>query len=158
MAIEEVRSCTFCHRPCLTLQFPPDDRFAVFPFCVERHLSELCPYAPRAFAVFALELVSDPDERTENNGAIIVRQVHDTRLDDETAKLDQVLCALPSLDLPASHVMPCPLRLMAIARRPVAAQRGQRHRHLPVEIDATGCERRQRRAGRPCPQAPVQRH
>ena len=103
-------------------------------FRVERRFPLFGPYRQCFVAFVAPEFVCHPDERAENDGAVVVRQVNNARLDDETTKLDQMLCPLTPLDLPVSHIMPRPLRLMAIARRPIAPDRSLHHRHLQVEI------------------------
>lgn len=101
------------------------------PLDCESLFSLLGPQLSRPFSVFALELFCHPDQRAENDGAIIVRLVHDAGFEDETAKLDEVFRALPPLDLPRPHIMPCPLRLMTVARRSIAFDGRQGHRHLP---------------------------
>ena len=52
-------------------------------------------------ALIAFEPFCDPEQRAEDNGAIIAGQVRYTRLDDEATQFDQVPRALAALDLPA---------------------------------------------------------
>jgi hypothetical protein len=69
----------------------------------------LCgPERSRLFALVAFELVGHPEQRAEDDGAIIAGQVHHTSLDDETTKFDQVPRSLAALDLPCAHIMPRP--------------------------------------------------
>jgi len=98
------------------------------------------------FAVFAVELFGHPDHRAVDHGAVVAGQVHDARLDDEAAEFDQMPRSLAALDLPCPHVMPRPLCLMPVARRPVALERRQCRGQMPEQIAATGPERTQRRA------------
>jgi hypothetical protein len=49
------------------------------------------------FALIALQLVSHPEQRAEDRGAIVAGQVHDTGFDDEAAQFDEVPRALAAL-------------------------------------------------------------
>src|SRR5690606_24329445 len=102
------------------------------------------------FAVFAAELFGDPDHRAVDRGAVVIGQVHDARLDDETAELDQVARAPATLDLPVPHVMPRPCRLMPVAHRPVAPERHCCRDQTLMQIAGTCRERTLPRA-RPTP-------
>src|SRR5690606_25680921 len=93
-----------------------------------------------------LELFGNPDERAVDHGTVIAGQVHNARLDDETAEFDQIWGALAALDLPVAHVMPRPRRLMPVARRPVASERRCCRCQMPLQIAAICRERTQRRA------------
>ena len=107
------------------------------------------PLRPRALGLFALiafELVCHPEQRAEDDGAIIAGQVHDASLDDEAAEFDQVPRALAALDLPCAHIMPRPCCLLTVARRPVAPERRQCGAQLPVQFAAPGSERTRLRA------------
>jgi len=65
--------------------------------------------------LIAFELLSHPERRTDNGGAIIAGQVDDPGFDDEAAELDEVPRALSALDLPCAHVMSRPCGLVAAA-------------------------------------------
>ena len=71
-------------------------------------------------AMVALELVSHPEQRAKNGGAIIAGQIHDTSLDDEASEFNEMPRALAALDLTGAHIMPRPCCLLTVARRPVA--------------------------------------
>lgn len=77
------------------------------------------------FALIALKLVRHPEERAENDGAIVTGQVDDAGFDDQPAEFDQMSRALAALDLPCSHIMPRLRRLMTVARHSVAPKRHQ---------------------------------
>ena len=98
------------------------------------------------FALIAFELVCHPEQRAEDDGAIIAGQVHDPGLDDEAAQFDQVPRALAALDLPCAHIMPRPCCLLTVARRPIAPERRQCGAQLPVQFAAPGSERTRLRA------------
>jgi hypothetical protein len=98
------------------------------------------------FVLIAFELVSHPEQRTENGGAIIAGQIDDPGFDDKATAFDQMPRALAALDLPRAHVMPRSCHLMAVAGRPVAPERRQRHGQVPEQIAATGLERTRPRA------------
>lgn len=72
--------------------------------CRTLHLERLSPlFGPkfsRPFSVLAVELVGHPDHRPVDHGAVVAGQIHDARLDDESAEFDQVPGALATLDLP----------------------------------------------------------
>jgi hypothetical protein len=111
------------------------------PFHGECLLSLYGPERSRLFAFIAFELVCHPEQRAEDDGAIIAGQVHYTSLDDEAAQFDQVPRALAALDLPCAHIMPPPCCLLTVARRPVAPERRQCGAQLPVQFAAPGSER-----------------
>lgn len=77
------------------------------------------------FAVLAVELVGDPNQRAEDHDAVIAGQVHDAGFDDESAEFDQMPRSLAAFDLPCAHIMPRPLHLMPVVRCPVAFERRQ---------------------------------
>src|SRR6516162_8513456 len=82
---------------------------------LERFLPHRGPQRSCPFALVAFELVSAPEQRAEDRGAVVAGEVHDTCFDDETAQFDEVPRALAALDLPRAHVMPRPSGLMPIA-------------------------------------------
>ena len=82
---------------------------ACFPFAAQSR--------PRVFALIALELACHAEQRAKDDGAIIAGELHDAGLDHQAAEFDQMPRALAALDLPATHVMPGPSRLMPAARR-----------------------------------------
>src|SRR5690606_21756524 len=102
-----------------------------------------------------VELVCHPDERAEDGGAVIAGQVHDAGLDDETAEFDQVPRTFPAFDLPCLHIMPRPLRLLPIARCPVAPEHHHRRGQTLMQIAAICPERTPLRVS---PMAPSLRH
>src|SRR5690606_33490717 len=106
--------------------------------------------AARAFATLAAELFGNPDHRAVDRGAVVIGQVHDARLDDEATEFDQMARAPAALDLPVPHVMPRPLRLMPVARRPVAFER-RRCRGQPLAQIAATCLERTRHRVSPMP-------
>ena len=122
---------------------------------LERHLSEFRPYIARVFTLLAFELICHPDHRAVDRGPIIAGQVHETGFDDEAAEFNQVPRPFSALDLPRSHVIACPCRLMPVARRPVALDRRQRCGQVLMQIAATALERTPRRAS---PKPPSSRH
>src|SRR5579883_2518933 len=97
-------------------------------------------------ALIALELVSHPEQRTVDNGAIIADQFHDTGFDDEATQFDKMPRALAAFDLPRTHVMPRPCGLMPVARRLVAQQRHPCSGLLLAQFAAPGFERTRLRA------------
>ncbi len=105
-------------------------------FRLERRFPHSGPQLPRMFAVLAVELFANPEQRAIDHGAVIVREVHDPSLDHEPAKFNEVTSALAPFDLPCAHIMPRPLRLMAVAGCLIAFERRQRHRHLPEQFAA----------------------
>jgi len=98
------------------------------------------------FALIALKLVSHPEQRAVDGGAIIAGQFHDTGFDDEAAQFDEVPRALAALDLPGAYVIPRPCCLIPVACCPVAPECRQRRGQLSVQIAATGFERTRPRA------------
>jgi hypothetical protein len=84
------------------------------PFCSSRRS------ASNAF--IALQLGGDPKQRAVDGGAIVVGELDNACLDDETAEFNQMPGALAALDLPAAHVMPSQSRLPAVVRCLVALQ------------------------------------
>ena len=96
--------------------------------------------------MITLELVSHPEQRTENGGAIIAGQFDDPGFGDETAELDEVPRPHPALDLPCAHVMSRPCRLMPVARRPVAPERRQCRGQVSVHFAAIVPEKTRPRA------------
>src|SRR5213595_2791475 len=72
------------------------------PFQSECLLSLCGPERSRLFALIAFEPVCHPEQRAEDDGAIIAGQIHHTSLDDEAAQFDQVPRALAALDLPCA--------------------------------------------------------
>ena len=80
-----------------------------------------------ALALIAFELVAHPEQRAIDLGAVVTGQFDDPGLDDQTAEFDEVPRPLAAIDLPSAHVIPRPCRLMAVAGRPVALERPQRH-------------------------------
>ena len=102
------------------------------PFHSESLLSLYGPERSYLFTLIALEILCHPEQRAEDDGAIIAGQVHDTRLDDEAAQFDQVPRALAALDLPCAHIMPRLCCLLTVARRPVAPERRQCGPQLPA--------------------------
>jgi len=99
------------------------------------------PGRSRLFAVITFELVFHPEQRAEDDGAIIAGQVHDTSLDDEAAQFDQVPRALAALNLPYAQNMPRPCCLLTVVRRQAAPERRQCGAQLPVQFAAPGSER-----------------
>ena len=85
----------------------------------------------------ALELAGDPKHRAVNDGAIIICQLDDACLDDETAKFDELPCALATLDLPGAHVIASQSRLPAIVSRPVALERREGCAEIPEQFAGT---------------------
>ena len=75
---------------------------------LERLLPLRGPERPCVFALIAFELVSYPEQRAVDHGAIVAGQVYDPGLDDEAAEFDQMPRPLAALDLPGAHVMPRP--------------------------------------------------
>lgn len=73
-------------------------------------------------AFMALQLGGEREERAVDGGAIVICQLNNACLDDETAEFDQVSGALASLDLPVAHVMPSQSRLPAILSHPIALE------------------------------------
>lgn len=69
------------------------------PFHSECLLSLCGPERSGLFALIAFELVCHPEQRAEDDGAIIAGQVHDTSLDDEASQFDQVPRSLAALDV-----------------------------------------------------------
>src|SRR5207249_4205580 len=116
------------------------------PFQSECLLSLCGPERSRLFALIAFEPVCHPEQRAEDDGAIIASQVHDTSLDDEAAEFDQVPRTLAALDLPCAHIIPRPCCLLTVARRPVAPECCQCGAQLPVQFAAPGPERMRLRA------------
>ena len=67
------------HRSCPILRrFLGDGRRICRPFQSECLLSLCGPERSRLFALIAFELVGHPEQRAEDDGAIIAGQVHDT--------------------------------------------------------------------------------
>src|SRR5215472_4359007 len=94
---------------------------------VLERLFPLCsPERQRLLAVIASELVGHPEQRAVDDGAVVAGQVHDARLDDETAQFNEVPRALAAFDLPRTHVMSRLCGLMPVARRSVAQERRPR--------------------------------
>ena len=87
---------------------------AIFPSLSRRRARAPC---------LTLELVGHPEQHAVYHGAIIARQVQNS-LDDEAAEFDQMPRAFAALDLLGAHVMPRPRRLMPVARRAIAPNRG----------------------------------
>lgn len=80
------------------------------------------PEAARAFSLVTAELVGHPEQRAVDDGAVVAGELDDARLDHKPAEFDQMPCALAALDLPVTHVMPRPCRLIASARCLIAAE------------------------------------
>ena len=88
-----------------------------------KRLLSLCgPQRSCPFALIALELVGAPEQRAEDDGAIIAGQVNDPGFDDEPTEFDEVPRALAALDLPCPHVMPVPCCLIPVECCPVAPE------------------------------------
>src|SRR4051812_28197929 len=98
------------------------------------------------FSVIALKLVSDPEQRAVDGGAIIASQFHDAGFDDESAEFDEMPCALATCDLPSTHVMSRLCGLMPVARRPSVQERCLCCAELLVHFAAPGFERTRPRA------------
>ncbi len=98
------------------------------------------------FSLVASELVSHPEQRAEDRGAVVAGQVHDAGFHDEAAEFDELPRALASLDLPRAHVMSRPCGLMTVARRSVAAECRPCCGQLSVHFAAPGFERTRSRA------------
>ena len=111
--------------------------------CVAESALNACfPFAAHSSrAMVALELVSHPEQRAKNGGAIIAGQIHDTSLDDEASEFNEMPRALAALDLTGAHIMPRPCCLLTVARRPVAPERHQGCAQLPVQFAAPVLER-----------------
>src|SRR6266699_4056892 len=67
---------------------------------LKRLLPHCGPQRSGLFTPIALKLVRDPKQRTEDRGAVIPGQVHDTGFDDKAAEFDEMPRALAALDLP----------------------------------------------------------
>src|SRR5690606_9584397 len=103
------------------------------------------PKGSRMFALLAFKLVRYPEQRAVDHGTVVAGQVHNACLDDKPAEFDEVPRSLAALDLPCAHVMPRPLCLMPVVRRPVASK-CLRYRGQPLlQIAATALERTQSR-------------
>ena len=113
---------------------------------LERLLPPCGPQAADPFVLIALELVGHPEQRAEDDGAIIAGQVHDASFHDEAAEFDEVPRPLAALDLPCAHVMSRPCGLIPVARCQVAPERRQCGAQLPVQFAAPGSERTRPRA------------
>src|SRR5207247_4658707 len=111
------------HRSCpIPRRFLRDDGRIGRPFHSECLLSLCGPARSRLFALIAFELVCHPEQRAEDDGAIIASQVHDRSLDDEAAEFDQVPRTLAALDLPCERMFlgPCWLwRVVGLLCAPV---------------------------------------
>lgn len=79
----------------------------------------------------ALQLGGDPKQRAVDGSAIVIGELDNACLDDETAKFDELPCALATLDLPGAHIMPSPCRLPAIVSCLVALERFERCAQMP---------------------------
>src|ERR1700738_3611129 len=93
------------------------------------------------FALIALQLVSHPEQRAEDRGAVVARQVDDSGFNDKAAEFDEMPRALATLDLPRAHVMPRLCGLMPVARRSVAQERRPCCGQLLVHFAAPGLEK-----------------
>ncbi len=89
-------------------------------------------------ALIALQFGGDPEQRAVDGNAIVIGQIDDARLDDESAELDQMPGALASLDLPCAHVIASLCRLPAIAGCPVALERCEGCAEMPEQFAGTG--------------------
>lgn len=86
----------------------------------------------------ALELLGDPKHRSVNDGAIVIGQINDAGLEDETAEFDQMSGALAALDLPRAHVIASQGRLLSIAGCPVALERRAGCAEMPEQHAGAG--------------------
>lgn len=105
---------------------------------LQRFLPHRGPERASPFALVAFELVSTPEQRAENHGAVVAGQVHDASFDDEATEFDKMPRALAAIDLPRPHVIPRPCGLMPVARRSVAQERrpcrGQLSEHFAAAV------------------------
>lgn len=77
----------------------------VTPFRIERLPTFRDPQVPRTVAFMALQLGGDPEHSSIDYGAIVIGQLDDACLDDETAEFDQLSGAFAALDLPRPHLI-----------------------------------------------------
>lgn len=89
-------------------------------------------------ALTALQLGGDPENRAVDGSAIVVGQLDNACLDNETAKFDELPCALATLDLPRAHIMPSPCRLPAIVSYPVALECCEGCAEMPEQFAGIG--------------------
>ncbi len=92
-------------------------------------------------AFMALQLSSDPEQCAVDDGAIIIGQLDETRLNDQTAEFNQMSGSLASLNLPSAHIIASPCRLTAIVCCPVALQRCDGCAEMPEQF-AGACFRK----------------
>lgn len=108
------------------------------PFPSERRIPVFGPERPRLSALLASEFVRHPKHRAIDDGAIIIGELDDACLDDETAEFDQVSRAFAALDLPGAHVIASQSRLPAIVSYPVVLERREGCGEMLEQLAGTG--------------------
>lgn len=88
-------------------------------------------------AFVALKLLGDPKHRAVNSRAIVVGELDNACLDDETAEFDEPPGAVASLDLPCPHVIASLCRSPAIVCCPVALERREGCAEMPEQFAGT---------------------
>jgi hypothetical protein len=69
---------------------------------LERLFPPCRPQRPRLFALITLELISHPEQRTEDTGTIIAGQVDDPGFKHEATEFNEMPRALAALDPPGN--------------------------------------------------------